>query len=384
MMDGPYREYESDFLESSSLETVQLNLGTEILFHRRLVSFQFLRMQVLRLKTLDIIPVEFDSGTIDLPLLPNIGGSLDGIAKVNLVTTDSNYMYELNEINFFLANSLDNTLLLADNNLALALSLDLKKYILDNEQLYDYLDFCNHINEVKTNIYKWFDKGISLYQERYTQELGPFLNSDENVVDAINRVVKNSLTHLNKDFDIHDFEGIKERIIECGIIYQAVVSAVIKWPKMFEKYSELFKFRLSHSDLFNKEFEEFLNGQNLFNNMPMIEVFNYFNDLLSYKKNDDSFLIDKQNLLNFLNRTFLGKSDIAKAKINNDKAQNSAIVFFFYQYYLICTNGCKYEPTHNCREKYENLLSHNFENFDVGIVHNNFNKEPGQKRKLNK
>lgn len=188
-----------------------------------------------------MIQIALSSGVIEVPQDPDLAGVTEGQLIFNLTSKDAQYIYELNEINFYYAKANQEELLLADKHLAIALNLDLASCQVGVEQIEDYFEVCDHIQNIRLNIDKWLTIGKSLYEKRFKDELGPFSNSDENVAEAICRVVTDSIEYLDNDFQAHNLKQIEKRAIECGVIYEAVFSAILKWPKKFEKHSELFK-----------------------------------------------------------------------------------------------------------------------------------------------
>jgi hypothetical protein len=117
---------------------------------------------------------------------------------------------------------------------------------------------------------------------------------------------------------------------------------------------------------------------NVFNDMPLEEVSQYFRRLATEKsRNGKSFLSPKQ-VDQFIERAFLGKSELPKLTLNQQR-EGQFIWSLFYKYYLLCTGNYDYDQTKLCKDKYIDLLSENFTNFTRKKIADNFHKDATRK-----
>ena len=108
--------------------------------------------------------------------------------------------------------------------------------------------------------------------------------------------------------------------------------------------------------------------QNIFNKMPLLEVYNFF------LKNLDETIITKDNLYIFFLKSFVGyyypKSFFFYK--NGRDGSKKEIYAIFYKFYRVSTKDQKFEKELKCKEKYIKLLCDNFEAFEYDVVKNNF------------
>jgi len=118
-------------------------------------------------------------------------------------------------------------------------------------------------------------------------------------------------------------------------------------------------------------FNELSDKENQFcQSMPITFAIDHFKVFAEQKsKNGQSFLTEDQ-LNSFIKRAFLDENNIEKQFINISKRENLFIVKRFYQFYD--NSWEKFEKNQHCRDKYIQLLTENFENWDFQKVKNNF------------
>ena len=115
-----------------------------------------------------------------------------------------------------------------------------------------------------------------------------------------------------------------------------------------------------------------LEARNVFNNVRIEKVRAFFGQLCD----DDKLVLTEAELGNFISRAFHGDLSIEKQTLNTSLTKKTMIVKLFHLFYQKSIANFSYEPRRHCIEKYVELLTDNFYNYEYAIVSKNFSRSP--------
>jgi|GEM_PF-5418755 len=153
----------------------------------------------------------------------------------------------------------------------------------------------------------------------------------------------------------------------------------INWLVLAGALVNYFNWITGHIDVMDSKFDsikvdtELESMKNVFNDMPLKEVYKYFEPLVNQKGRSQQFYLTNIDLMLFIKVAFCGEPISVKLTFNIGRGDLGKISYFFYQYFEICSVKKGYQAN---KDQYVKLLTDNFSNFNYNSVFSNFNKRP--------
>lgn len=121
----------------------------------------------------------------------------------------------------------------------------------------------------------------------------------------------------------------------------------------------------------DKALSEIIASDNKFcSTMPIQVARTHFEIMTTTLNKNGVPFLNKSDFEKFMQRAFLKDKSIQKIKFNFGTREKLFIVKRFYEFYL--NESGKYENTTQCKKKYIELLTNNFENWNYESIKNNF------------
>lgn len=139
----------------------------------------------------------------------------------------------------------------------------------------------------------------------------------------------------------------------------------------FQWIKEQHHLSLENSEALKGNTTKWKNKKNIFNEMPVEEVFEYFKKLTNRRSKVNAPFLTEENLSAFIDKAFCGCNINTKVNFSYGAGEKGLIINFFYQYFNHCRTRLGISTT---KEKYVNLLTNHFNGFDYKSTFANFSK----------
>ncbi|GAB3955417.1 hypothetical protein GCM10028805_43030 [Spirosoma harenae] len=168
------------------------------------------------------------------------------------------------------------------------------------------------------------------------------------------------------------------RFKDCQRAYQ--LTAYLKWLK--EKCHLYSSSNTANGTPFASPDPQPDSRNNIFNHpLSLDEVKKWFVQLAENKSTNGKPFLTTGQVDQFIDRAFVGKTDLPKLTLNIAEGERDSVKKLFYLFFKRCTQDYAIEPTTQCKEKYVRLLTDNFSNYNYEIVFNTFNKPKNSNKK---
>ncbi|QJW90749.1 hypothetical protein HNV11_15845 [Spirosoma taeanense] len=230
---------------------------------------------------------------------------------------------------------------------------------------YQLTHFRNELRQARNEVEKE-NRSVSLQSYRKT------LDDLCTQLSAFERKTADQFPELNEAPTVN-WPEIYERLNDFMFLVRDAIEQYIGEIKPYLKDSQ-------HNDSDTSTPAAIDDQKNNFNSMALQEVRQWFIKLAdNNSKNGKPFLTAEQ-VEQFIERAFVGSANIPKLTFNIAKSERTSVTKLFYLYYQRCTQDYAVESTKHCKQKYVQLLTDHFTNYEYKTVFDTFNNSQNAKK----